>query len=81
MSEPKVVGTHFVVKIEDMQNYLPEEEATVLVMLLGRVEKGRVNDFKKLNSHYICNTDEPYAEDVLEVILRGEKAKEEDTEW
>ena len=73
MSEPKVVGTHFVVKIEDMQKYLPEEEATVLVMLLGRVEKGRVNDFKKLNSYYICNTDEPYAEDVLEVILRGEQ--------
>lgn len=29
------------------------------------------------NSYYVCNTDEPYANKVLEVILQGEADKED----
>lgn len=29
------------------------------------------------NSYYVCNTDEPYASKVLEVILQGEADKED----
>jgi hypothetical protein len=36
---------------------------------------------KKLNQEYIvCNTDEPYAEEVLKIILEGERKKEKDKE-
>lgn len=31
---------------------------------------------KKLNTYIICNQDEPYAEDVWQTILQGEKNKQ-----
>jgi hypothetical protein len=31
------------------------------------------------NQYYVCNKDEPYAEDVLKVILEGEDEKHKDS--
>jgi hypothetical protein len=49
-----------------------------LVAVMGAVEKVRVKD-KVVNlypEYYVVNRDEPYAEDVLSIILRGEERKE-----
>lgn len=67
-------NTHVVIKIEDIEKYLTREEIGCLNAFLIQIQQGRQKDGKKpINNYYICNTDEPYAEEVHSVILRGEK--------
>lgn len=67
-------NTHVVIKIEDIEKYLTREEIGYLNAFLIQIQQGRQKDGKKpINDYYICNTDEPYSEEVYSVILRGEK--------
>lgn len=69
--------THIVIKREDVLKYLTEVEYRTLEQILCIISKGRSKEGKKpVNSYYICNTDEPYAEVVHGVIIGGEHAKE-----
>jgi hypothetical protein len=46
---------------------------------LQTIARGRDRDRKKMfNEYYVCNTDEPYAEEVLNVILKNEVTKNDD---
>ena len=67
--------THTVFKNTDAQKYLTEEEKHILGVLLSKIETGRIMEGKQSNSYWICNHDEPYAEDVKTVILAGEGNK------
>lgn len=70
------VNTHIVIKREDVQKYLSKNEQQTLDQLLEVVRNGRSSDGKKpTNTYYICNTDESYAEKVLNVIMRAEYDK------
>ena len=63
-----------VIKNEDIQKYLTAEEKRQLVHILVNISSGRRADGKNPeNTYYICNTDEPYADKVLDVIIRGEE--------
>lgn len=76
MAEYKA-NTHTVIKNEDIQKYLTAEEKRQLVHILVNISSGRRTDGKKPeNTYYICNTDEPYSEEVLKAILKGEEEKE-----
>lgn len=55
-----------------MNRYLTDNQIKYLDAVLNTIADGRKKDGKNLNSYYVCNTDEPYADKVLEVILRGE---------
>ena len=70
------VNTHIVIKREDALKYLTEVEYQTLERLQTAIIAGRAKDRKKpVNSYYICNTDEGYAEIVKNVILLGEQNK------
>lgn len=69
-------NTHIVIKREDALKYLTEVEYQTLESLQNTITKGRAEDGKKpINTYYICNTDEPYAEMVKGVIVGGEYVK------
>lgn len=69
-------NTHIVIKREDAYKYLSEDEYQSLEMILDRIIVGRAKDNKNpINSYYICNTDEPYADTVIGVITGGEIGK------
>ena len=70
-------NTHIVIKKEDLK-YLTANQIKYLDAVLNAVADGRKKDGKKPNnSYYICNTDEPYADEVLEVILKAESEGKE----
>lgn len=67
--------THTVIKNDDIDKYLAQKDANVLKALIERlrVSKACNSLSQKENSYYIVNTDEPYVEEVLQVILNREK--------
>jgi len=63
-------NTHIVIKTEDIFKYLTDNQIKHLDAILNTIADGRKKDGKNPNnSYYICNTDEPYADEVLKVIL------------
>lgn len=66
-------NTHIIIKNEDIESYLSEEQKMQLENIICTIGAGRILDNKNgYNTYYICNTDEPYANDVLQVILQNE---------
>lgn len=69
-------NTHIVIKREDIIKYLTDNQIGYLDEILNIIAAGRKKDGKKpINSYYICNIDEPYANEVNKVILKGESEK------
>lgn len=65
-------------KQEDIEKYLTEEQKEQLNEMALAIVNGRARDGKcPINSYYVCNKDEPYAEKVRTAIMRGEKKKNE----
>lgn len=67
-------NTHIVIKKEDAKKYLSENEYKMLDSLHRIIELHRFSTGRN-TSYYVCNTDEPYADKVLQVILEGEDEK------
>lgn len=67
--------THFVIKKQDIIDYLTCAECKTLLSLMFKINFNRKNEGKSINSYAICNMDEPYYDEVLGVILKGEDAK------
>ena len=75
--EPKTKTTHLVIKLDDAQKYLSNNELQELGSMLEKIELGRQKDKKRgVNEYLIVNTDEPYANEVYKIILKGEKEDE-----
>lgn len=68
-------NTHIVIKVEDVANYLDKYEKAFLEHILNKLQHQRQQNNKKLNSYLIVNTDEPYANEIREVIKKGEELK------
>ena len=65
-----------VIKREDALKYLTDEEKQNLENILDKITNGREKDNKRpVNYYYVCNTDEPYANAVHDVIIGGETIK------
>ncbi len=74
MSDIKLNGceTHVVLKYDDMKKYLNDNELAIFSSMLSKLEHCRMKDGKKpVNHYYICNKDEPYADDVHRAIVIG----------
>jgi hypothetical protein len=68
--------SHLVLKNDDIEKYLSAGDLNALDFITHKIKKGRQQDGKSINSnYYICNTDEPYANEVLETIKKGEDEK------
>lgn len=67
---------YIVIKRDDAQKYLSNDDIEKLVCMLEKISDGRGKDNKHPdNTYYVCNTDEPYADAVHNVILGGEVLK------
>lgn len=76
MIEEKKSDREFVVlNFKDITRYLDENDQRTLKSICSKVCKGRTGEGKKLNNYIVCNDDEPFANDVLKVILDGEAQK------
>ena len=63
-----------VLKNADAERYLTDEELKTLRSLQKKILTGRMSDGKmQNNTYYVVNTDEPYAIQVRDLILRGER--------
>ena len=72
------VNTHIVIKRQDALKYLTEVEYQALEQMLCTISQGRNKEGKKpINTYYVCNIDEPYAEVVHGIIIGGEAVKEQ----
>lgn len=72
----KKENTHIIIKRQDALKYLTEVEYQTLEQILCTISQGRNKDGKNpINTYYVCNTDEPYAEVVHGVIMGGEAVK------
>jgi hypothetical protein len=70
-------NTHIVIKHDDVLTMLTSDEAVALGYILDKIENTRYEQGKKIQqSYYVVNRDEPYAQEVFDVIKRGELAKE-----
>ncbi|MGN4759913.1 hypothetical protein ACTFRK_29255 [Bacillus cereus group sp. MYBK227-2] len=60
---------------KDLERYVNEERREefrqILNEVLGEIEDGRLSDDKKpYNSYIVINTDEPYINEIIEVMKR-----------
>lgn len=68
-------NTHMVLKESDIVDHLTEAEQEILAILYEKIMTGRESNGKEENSYYIVNLDEPYADEILDVIMKGETSK------
>jgi len=70
---------YYVIKNKDAAEYLGKSEIEVLLQIQDKISKARMlNGKKAFNEYWVCNIDEPYADKVIEVILKGESDKQEE---
>lgn len=73
--------THLVLKLDDIMNALSKRELSELSSIVDEVRSYREGQGKNPDPTYlVCNTDEPYAEEVELAILRGEETKAKESE-
>lgn len=70
----RIFEKFIVLKNADAEKYLTDEEFKILRSLQKKILTGRMSDGKmQNNTYYVVNTDEPYAMQVRDLILKGEK--------
>lgn len=72
--EVKEENKFIVIPLKDLR-YLDQPRQKHLNEVLKLLAEGRKLENKPENNYYVCNQDEPYAEDVLNLILKGEEMK------
>ena len=65
-----------VIKLDDIKKYLTLSQKLILKEILQYLEEARFNEGKKNNDYIICNQDEPYSNDVWDIIIKGEINKD-----
>jgi hypothetical protein len=78
MAEPKKETKYVVFKIDDLREYFKSNLGGDQIGKIQQgIEKMRIRKGKNpYNKYIICNQDEPYAEQVWQTILEGEKKKD-----
>jgi hypothetical protein len=77
MKAKRIVNIFKVFKNDDIRKYLTLGQKTQLLQISSAISSGRIKDGKKPgNNYHVCNCDEPYASEVLGLILCGETKKE-----
>ena len=70
-------NTHIVIKREDVLTLITADEAVQLANIMQKIEDERFKLGKKIRqAYYVVNHDEPYSQEVFEVIKEGEIHKE-----
>ena len=75
----RIFEKFIVLKNADAERYLTDEELKTLRSLQKKILTGRMSDGKmQNNTYYVVNTDEPYAMQVRDLILKGAEWKNGD---
>ena len=70
------VDTHLVLKLDDVENALDLEEIELLNELFDKIARYRISQRKNaFSEYYIVNIDEPYADQVYDIIMENEMNK------
>ena len=76
MAEKKY-NTHLVIKNEDIEKYLSQEMQEDLEDIINTLKYNKEMAGEDTDKgYYIVNIDEPYADDILQLILKGEDLKQ-----
>lgn len=67
---------YLVVKWDDIYKFTGSGSLLHLRHLLTLIAEGREAEGKSPNSYIVCNKDESYVDDILQLILREESKKE-----
>lgn len=59
-----------VIKIDDAEEYLSIRGKATLSALLDVIQLRQKEDGKKLNKYLVINTDEPYADEVVNILKK-----------
>lgn len=70
----EVENKFIVINVKDLK-YLTEEYREKLFVITKAIEYGRQDEGKKINDYWVCNQDEPYADQIKSIILTGETKK------
>jgi len=63
---------HVVLKIEDVEKYLHDYQRNELAEMCGDIEYGRKRNGENVDNEYlVINTDEPYADEVIEILKKN----------
>jgi hypothetical protein len=63
-------------KNDDIRKYLSEEQICQLLTITSTIQSGRTKDGKAAgHNYYVVNSDEPYSDEILQLILKGEDTK------
>jgi hypothetical protein len=61
---------YLVIKREDMKKYLPIHYQTDFCDIIDYINERRTEDGKKHNLYIVINTDEPYAQEVIDIMKK-----------
>lgn len=75
MNDFKVEQKWVVFNNKDINRYLDENEQRSLSHFYQKVYNGRMKEGKPINSYIVCNEDEPYSNEIWEVLKNGEAKK------
>jgi hypothetical protein len=69
-------NTHLVLKNDEVRKYCTEMQIAQLSGICESISNGRMYEGKPLNTYFVVNTDEPYADSVFKIIKQGEDDKD-----
>lgn len=73
MSNIEGIGNKFIVfKIEDVNKYITDNGKFDLDVIGEIISRERAKEGKSLNNYLVINTDEPYADKVIELMKEHE---------
>jgi len=67
--------THIVLKIADIKNHLNLNEQGELSFIIRKIGNGRIKDGKKIAEYLVINCDEPFAEEIHQLVEKRMKEK------
>lgn len=69
-------NTHIVLKLDDVKKFLvTKQDFDAFIKCLKLIDQGLVKE-NRSHDYWVCNKDEPYADEVIRIILAGEDMKD-----
>lgn len=60
-----------IIKNSDIEKYLNDADKEALKKIIDQIELGRIFRGRGINTYLVINTDEPYADEVIDILKRN----------
>jgi len=71
--ESPTTKTHIVLKMADIKKHLNLNEQSELGVIIQKVGDGRIKDGKKIAEYLVINCDEPFADEIHQLVEKRMK--------